>query len=412
MTLYQTSGRKWRSFEDRSFGGTHVNLRPSRLAVALLLMVGFAACGDDDTSEDASSSATTAAADDTATTTAGSETTTGGSSTDSLFPAEFDVNDPLPEAPPEGQTVAWLECSVPACQIYTQGFRDATEALGWNLEVIPFDQTNPAVAFQQAIDVGADYVTSTAIAAALIEEQLQQMQDAGIPFFSLFSVDDPDPENNNIVFQAGGTEFYRSQGEALADWVMEDSGGDANVVYVNIRDLQILNFAEEGLGDKLGSDCDGCSFDVLPVTFDDLGSGEVPQLVASYLQSNPDTNYVLFAFSDLSRGVSETLAGAGLGEGVQIGGTINDALNTQAIVDGDESGWTAQAVDYMSWLAVDGMARTSVGVPLDQDYLDAVAVVPTFVITDETAQTLLDETEGLWEGPEGFRDHFTQLWGV
>lgn len=372
-----------------------MNLRLARLAVAVLLLMGVAACGDDKgASSDDRSSATSAAK-------------TG----EGAFPTEFDVNEPLPKAPPKGKTVAWLECSVPACQIYTQGFRDATKALGWKLEVIPFDQTNPAPAFQQAIDVGADFVTSTAISASLIEEQLQQMKDAGIPFFSLFSVDEPDPEKNNIVFQAGGTAFYRSQGEALADWVIEDSGGDANVVYVNIRDLQILNFAEKGLGEKLKSDCDGCSFDVLPVTFDDLGAGEVPQLVASYLQSNPDTNYVLFAFSDLSRGVSDTLEGAGLGDGVKIGGTINDKLNTTAIVDGTEAGWTAQAVDYMSWLAVDGMARMSVGVPLDEDYLKAVAVVPTFVITDETAKTLLDKSEGLWEGPEGFREHFTNLWG-
>ena len=370
----------------------------------------FAASCGSSTAKTAASTSPPADATPAGTTPATTGTTENSAS--SGLPTAFVTDTPLTKKPAASKKVGWLECTVPACQIYGRGFKDATKALGWDVVTIPLDQTGPASAFQQAIDAKVDFIVSTAQSAPLITEQLAAAKAAGIPFFSLFSDDVPNPSVNNIYIQAGGADFYTSQGSVLAKWVTKDSGGAGNVVYVNIRDLKILNYAEKGLGDTLKADCKGCSFDVLPVTFADLGGGKVPQLVASYLQKNPKTNYVLFAFSDLVRGVSDTLKSAGLDAKVKLGGTIADGQNTKAIADGVEAGWTAQAVDYMSWLAVDAMARYSVGMPLDKTYLDALSVVPTFVITKDTASQLLKDSDGLWTGPAGFREHLTKLWGV
>ena len=65
----------------------------------------------------------------------------------------------------ESKTIAWLECDVPTCAAYlTPGFEAATEAIGWDLEIIPMKSTDPGPAFQQAIDAGVDYIASTGLA--------------------------------------------------------------------------------------------------------------------------------------------------------------------------------------------------------------------------------------------------------
>ena len=61
----------------------------------------------------------------------------------------------------EKHTIAWLECDVPTCAAYiTPGFKAATEAIGWDLKIIPMKSTDPGPAFQQAIDQGVDYIAS------------------------------------------------------------------------------------------------------------------------------------------------------------------------------------------------------------------------------------------------------------
>ena len=80
---------------------------------------------------------------------------------------------------PEPQTIAWLECELESCPYITAGMKDATEALGWELVVIPSESANPGPAFQQAIDAGVDYIASSGEASSLYEEQAQAAADAG-----------------------------------------------------------------------------------------------------------------------------------------------------------------------------------------------------------------------------------------
>jgi len=376
-------------------------MRASRgRAIAALVAVGAllaAACGDD-SDDDASSGS------------GGSEPVSAADVqvvTDP--PTEFGVSEPLPQ-PPEPKSVAFLVCPVPSCEANVPYITDATEALGWDIETISLDTANPGVAMQQALDGGYDYIALTGVPLSAIEEQMAEARDRGIPVFECHSTDVAEGEANGLYSQCAGAESVGVSANTLADWIIEDSGGDANVVAVTIRDFPILVAEEDALVAGFEERCPDCSVDSLPVTVDDLGAGEVAQQVASYVQSNPDVDYVWFTFSDLSIGVSEALEGAGVLEGRNLVGVLFEEPQLEEIAQGTNRAWSAVPDAYAMWVLADQMARHATGV-WDAELEHQAAVMPTWVVDDPAVAEEL-HGEGGWMGPEGFEDHFRELWGV
>ena len=391
-------------------------LKRTIVAVAVAAAVVLAACGDDDDSTEATTGATsasTAPAGETAP--AASTSPTGTSSGDGAVevltspPTEMTVTEPLPQAP-EPKRVAWVNCEVPACQVNNEFFTAAAEALGWDVELITYSFASPGTAFQQAIDSGVDYIATSGVALAQIEEQVALAKEQGIPIFECYSTDVPAGEENNLYAQCAGLLATDVVADTVTDWIIDDSGGDANVVMVTIRDFPILVAQEEAAQAAFSERCPDCTTDVLSATIDDLGAGEVPQQVASYLQSNPDVDYVWFLFSNVSIGVSDALEGAGLLEGRSLVGTQAEVPQLQEIVDGTNRAWSALPFEYAMWILVDQMARHATGVwSLEQEA--EASIIPTWVVDSPEAAAELIPTEG-WHGPDGFQDAFKAMWGV
>jgi ribose transport system substrate-binding protein len=396
------------------------------LSVVLALSLGLvaAACGDDD-DDDAAGAATeeTAAASDSsaATETSAADAGTGDTSADTATdtggqsgvltepPVDMTVTEPLPSVP-EAKSVAFLVCPVEACETNVPYLENAMGALGWDLTTISLDTANPGAAFQQALDAGVDYIALTGVPLAAIEEQVAAAQEAGVPVFECFSTDAPTGEGNGLYAQCGGTESVGNTAGELADWVIEDSGSAANILFVTIRDFPILVAEEDAAAAHVEETCPDCTFEALSVTVEDLGAGRIAQQVASYVQANPDTNYVWFSFSNLSGGVSEALDGAGLLDGVSLVGVLAEDTQLQELVDGTNSAWTAYPNDYAMWVLADQMARVATD-SWDPDLEAASSVLPTWVVADPAVAGELLGTHG-WAGPEGFEDAFRALWGV
>ena len=310
---------------------------------------------------------------------------------------------------PEPKTVAWLECELPSCQDITPGFQAATALLGWELEVIGIQSFDPAPGFQQALDLGVDFIAITGTPPALIQDQIDAAKAAGVGFFSCFDTTDPDGPNNNTWIQCGDDVAVAKTGNLLANAVIADSGGAANVLMVNIPDFAVLVSEREGAQAAYDANCPDCTFTELAVTIDQLLAGEVAGAVVAALQEDPTINYVHFAFDGLTGGVSSTLADAGLLDQVKLVGVDFSAAVLQEIVDGTHQFWTANPKPYAAWLMVDAMARLSIG----QDNTEErdVANLPTFIVSDAATAEELIPTNG-WPGPDTMADQFAALWGV
>ena len=375
--------------------GRHSKVLVATLAVAAL---GLASCSDDD---------------DGGTAAAGEAAGSGEGASDievvTSPPEEMTVTEPLPSAP-DPKSVAFVNCPVPSCQDNEPYLRDALDALGWDLTITTYDAAAPGSAFQQAIDSGVDYIATSGVPLSAIEEQMANAEAAGIPVFEVYSTDEPGGEENNLYSQIGGSASAQFSSDLLADWIIDDSGGDASVLFVTIRDFPILVEEEDAVTAAFDERCGDCSVEVLPATIDDLGAGEVPQQVASFLQSTPDVDYVWFSFSNLSLGVSEALDGAGLLEGKNLVGLQAEAPQVEELVDGTNAAWTAIPHPYGMWVLADQMARLATGV-WDAELEAEASVLPAWVIDSSEVAEELVPTNG-WEGPDGFEDSFKTLWGV
>ena len=389
----------------------------SRLAVLLVpLALVAAACGSDDDSDSGSDSGSE-------TTDGGSETTDAGSGSDGVAAAQTIVDenstpatDIGPTIPltgvPEPKTVGWLECEQPSCLAITPGFEDATAALGWDLVVIPANSADQGPAIQQALDQGVDFIAHTGSPLATAEEQIAAAKDAGVGYYSCYSTDIPDPENNNLFIQCGDSTGVFATGNLISQWIIADSGGTATTLLVNIPDFPVLVSEAEGAAAAYEENCPDCTLETLDTTIDSLIAGEVPAAVASRLQANPDINYIHFTFGDLPAGVADTLEEAGLLEGVSIVGVdFSTQIGLPEIIAGRHAAWTANPKPYAAWLMVDAMARESLG--MDNPEERANANLPTFIVSDaDTAQSVLDLGDAGWPGPETMAEQFTALWGV
>jgi len=368
------------------------------LALVLAFTLIAAACGDDDDT--------------------GSDDDAGGDSAGvaaaqaivDANSAPFDTITPSTplDSVPEAKTVGWLQCELPSCSAITPGFEDATAALGWTLESISIESFNPAPGFQQAIDLGVDYIAVTGTPPALMQDQIDAAAEAGIPLMSCFDTTDPDGPNNNIWTNCGDDDDVSGAGNLLANAIIADSNGTANVLMVNIPDFAVLVSEREGAEEAYADNCPGCTFNELAVTIDQLLAGDVPGAVVSAIQADDGIDYVHFAFDGLTGGVSATLEEAGLLEGRNLVGVDFSGAVLQEIVDGTHQFWTANPKEYAAWIMVDAMARHSIG----QDNPDerSSADLPNWIATADTAGDWI-ASDG-WPGPDTMADQFMALWGV
>ena len=201
-------------------------------------------------------------------------------------------------------------------------------------------------------------------------------------------------------------------GKLIAAWTINDSNKNAHVLFVSLPIYPTLVAQGDAAKAEYSAACPSCSFDVLGLSGQQVGSGQTPSAIVSYLKQHPKTNYVYLAFNGLDAGVASALKSAGFAGKVKIVGTQGQKSQLQSVIDGTEAAWSILPEPYTMWVVVDWMARLNTGV-LDQKALDATSTNPTFLVsTPAQAQAQLSENGGSWAGPKNYQSQFKALWGV
>jgi ribose transport system substrate-binding protein len=375
---------------------------------ATLLLLGAAACGDDDTNGNGAT---------------GNGNGNGGGDVGSaedaaaaaqervdpyLEPADsIGIDEPLDGPIEEGRSVFWLEGNIQSIRPITTGFEDATEAAGWDLTTISYDVSDPqapGAAMQQAVQGGADYIAVSGQSIDILGEAMTAAQDAGIPVIQLFSTDEVGGEDNGVFGNVGSSESSRASYPLLADLVIADSGGTAEVLLVNVPDFPILQVADEAITSQFESECPECTVTPLDLTIADLTGGTVPSQVVSALQTNPNIEYVFVVIGDLAAGLPEAIDGAGLLDQVKILGNVPNEEQIQSLADGDSFAYLPLPRPFAGWAAVDAMLRLDQGMDVPPEH----EVLPIEIWTSETVPQPIEE----YEGPEGYQSQFEELWGA
>ena len=391
----------------------------TRRVTAAIFALGLvaAACGGDDSSSEETSAPTESEAPASSEAPTETEAPAGNDEVAAAeaivaelrtIPTDITVTVAPSAAVPTGIKVAWLACELPSCTEVGEDWPAIAEALGWELKVINVTSAAPGAGVQEAIDWGANYISISGSPVAAFQEQYDAAIAAGIKFAFAYNGEAP---AEGILTSISGNDAVYDAGSKIANYIIADSGAAANVLMVNVQMFPVLVAEEEGIRDTLAAGCSACTFDVLPVAIEDIGVN-VPNLVASYLQENPETNYVTYAFSALPIGVTAALQAAGLDGQITQVGVDFDKTGLTEIVDGTHKAWTSNPKAYSGWLMAHAMILDAIG----DEYTEreTAEVLPNFVLDDATiAQEIIDSSElSNWKGPEGYADQFLALWGV
>jgi ABC-type sugar transport system substrate-binding protein len=152
---------------------------------------------------------------------------------------------------------------------------------------------------------------------------------------------------------------------------------------------------------------DTCTTAEIAVPIGDVQAGKGAAAIISFLQQNPDIDYVYVAGPELSLGLSGALEEAGL-TNIKFLGSAPDQASVEETASGSGEGWGAVPFVQWGWQLVDAAARAVGG---DDLTVAEQAGVPIWLITPENAGQVTFENK-YPSAPSGYEDQFKKLWGL
>jgi len=319
------------------------------------------------------------------------------------LPSDVGISEPL-SSRPDGKTVNYIECAVENCTIIGKAMDEAAEELGVNLVHVNAGATPEEFsnAFDQTVQDRPDGVIVAAIPKETFANQLAVLEEQNIPVV-VFGV--AYGEGDGISKSLHSGDVYENEGRVKANWVAVDSNQKAKILYVKSPTFDFANPLQDGFVDQLGQVCPECEMETIDVQPNEIGA-TVPGKVVSYLQSNPDTTYVVAAFGALHIGVPAALQESGISN-VKLVSQGGVAVNDEYIKADQQAMDLKVSLELVGWASMDSMARLLVG--------DDVSKVVDTDINWNSIVTQKDVTWNLkepWPFIPNWRDQLRSLWDV
>jgi ribose transport system substrate-binding protein len=372
-------------------------------AVVATLALAVAGCGSSDSSSDTATSAGTAAASTSATT--GSGSTVADQARADLAkvtsnPPKIDVP-PLDKPAPTGKTILWAGCPLPVCVATGKGVEDAAKALGWKFRQVNLGFTPQTVqsAWNAIIQDPPDAIAAVGILPnSAIKKQLEQLK--GVPYIGVTQQDPPDA---SMQAATAPPAQMQGDGQAMADWVLSDSGGDpGEILYVWDPAVSALVGAHDQFHTQTQKLCPDCKVTDLKVASADAGS-KIPATITTQLRRSPDIKYVVFNLGDYAAGVPQAIKGASLASTPKLVTRAATTTNMADIKNGDLAAALTSEVPESGWRAADLAVRLMNGQKL---YDDAPSGERTFLTKDNLPADITKQ----YTIP-GYQQAFEQAWG-
>lgn len=374
------------------------------------LAIGISACGGGSDSS-SSSSGTSAEAEE------GSTASTDISSFEAKL-EEAEQSEPPkwegptePVTPPKSFKVAGVTCfsQLEGCLTPIVGAEHAAKELGWEFETYDgeADPTVMAKRIQQAIQSGADAIITSAVDGNAVKSAREEAEKAGIIVVSTSNGTAPGEQG----FVLDTSPNVIALGNAVADWMIVDSGGKGVVAPFVDKEFSTNIHFDEGIQEELEK-CSGCT--VKPtVNFvaTDVGTKLGANTVA-YLQDNPDVGYFYSTYDPAMAEQVASVQQAGLE--VKSCSELGDAQNLSFIkneqVQACDGAWDNE---YEGYATIDQIIRLATNKPLAV----SEGVPSRFKYGENIPWVLLDkgnlpEGEDTYTAPFDYISEYQKLWGL
>lgn len=357
----------------------------------------------------------------------GSSPAASGSSTNAAVAAKVAKLEKLPASYPipsgqvsgisklKGKTVYYIPLTQQSPQFgVTQvALQAALGKVGISLQVCNGNATptNVAACFSQATKADAAAIITDAVPYVLAANSFSAAVSAGIPvLYTDQTAGSGAPAASSkfgYVYAPGGAQMA-----AVADWIINDSGGKGNVLINESTDGPSPVSFVESAQTEFKKECPGCT-----VTTNKISSANfslIAPSTSSALLKDPGVQYVISEFDQYLQptqgGVQQagkTATVKGVSGAAQLSGLQQLANKNFLYAD------VGQASAYQGWVDADAVLRMLTGT--SGASLPAYTIPIRLFTRDNIGSVKLTDAaqaSGAWFGPSDYTKSFLKLWGV
>lgn len=384
--------------------------------LALLAVIGLSACGSSGSGTDDEGSVATEASSSGGT---GESTDDGGAAGDPVSEAKERLQAAMAE--PEwkqpgpafdaskatGKKVLFIgvDSSIPVVQTIYKAFAEAAAEVG--VQANQFDGKGQVSEFNRgmetAISQSYDAVILLSISPKLVAGAVAEADRAGVKVIESIN---GDPGKVQLPGVSASVSFcYSCAGKQMADYVIADSGGDANGTIFVSEEVTSGTDAVKGLMSEFDELCAECDFDTENVPIAEW-SKRLPTLTRSTLLSNPETNYMIPLYDGMAISIVPAVLQANKPDVkvVSFNATpsVMEMMNEGEVMAADVGG----ANVWLGWGLADQTFRVLAGVPPVKD-----ENIPLRMFTQENLDEIdLGGPEVDWYGKADFKGNYKKLW--
>jgi ribose transport system substrate-binding protein len=396
-------------------------------AVAILLMVGIAACGSSSsggTSENASTTAGTEPSGTSSEPTSGAEASKSDES-QKIWEESVEGSNADPESsgpkPEPGKKITVVDYGLESYsgQAFKQGAEEAGKAAGWQVDVVDgeFSSNKELTAIRKAVAEKVDGIALYVIDCPTVQAGVEEAKAAGIPVvytegYDCNELKEGGPETgytngsyNLLGGKSGSLEEYEFLlGEVQAAGAIVGNEGVAKSILMNETDSTVTLQITEGY--KLISEaCGECSIEkTINFVASEFGAPLQEKVEQALLQA-PDANAVFGNYDDtIVDAAGPAVRAAGRSESMYLTGSSGDPSMLELIRNGEANMSIGVSEVWNGWAAMDRFSRLFGG---DEK-------VPNTGIGIEIIdqENNLPESGNDWVPNIDFKSAYEKAWGV
>ena len=339
------------------------SLRAVALAVVPVLAVALGACGSDDSTSDETASASSGSSEQVV--------ADAGAEVERLF-AEGSFESPPTSGPPiaDGKNV-WIVSIGLASPIDAAVVSSAERAaglVGWDATTCDgkFNPNEQLNCVRSALAAGADGIGMEGFDCAGIEAGLKDAADMNVPVVAVQGQDCSEakpgtpPLFAGVLTYADGdfVEWGKALGAAQANWIIDQTDGEAKVIHLKETDAVILVAISDGFEEAMAK-CSTCEIvDTVEFVGGDLGpplQSKLEQALVKY----PDANAIDPPYDAVTTtGLSQAVASSGRGDELAIvSGADGVSASFDVVREGAIDAGVGLSPEWEGFALIDGLNR-------------------------------------------------------
>ena len=321
-------------------------------------------------------------------------------------PTKIPVSAKFPHKPKRGEVVAWLVPGLSAATDLTVDIKAAATSIGWRIDAIGFDPTNPATvdpAVEQAVSQHVNYIVVLTEPSTLFAPGLADAKAHGIPVMEYGTSTEANASQRGIIgcFLCSG--WANLTGAMLAKYVISDSQGHGGGAFIDVTEEPELHASAQAFAAYLNTHCSGCTGSVIPTSLAAVGAGTVGSQTVAYLQAHQSVHYVVLPTDGIADDLPSLLKTAGLAGRVRILAGSAPQPYLQDIAKGSMAAGLSYGDEPGLWTMMYDLAANSVGLSLPSETYTQFVLRTTSDIPKPVSE---------WAGPPNYKQQYEALEGL